>query len=132
MPGLAGAALRQALNPLQRRQTRSPNPPLQNLTRHRRQLRSQGVSFRVRVGGCISVTSCFISGPHLAWHDAESGRKARLLSGADAQVFGSGSRGGLAGAFVAVAVSGFASDFALSSAAAVVVRSLKDMSLSYA
>jgi hypothetical protein len=43
-PGLIGAAFRQAFNPLQRRQIRSPKPSLQNAVSHRRHRRSCGTS----------------------------------------------------------------------------------------
>ena len=43
-PGLIGAAFRQAFNPLQRRQIRSPKPSLQNEVSHRRHRRSCGTS----------------------------------------------------------------------------------------
>lgn len=43
-PALTGAALRQAFNPLQRRQIRSPKPSLQNEVSHRRHRRSCGTS----------------------------------------------------------------------------------------
>ncbi|CAM3338673.1 hypothetical protein SAMN04488021_15617 [Paracoccus aminovorans] len=43
-PALTGAAFRQAFNPLQRRQIRSPKPSLQNEVSHRRHRRSCGTS----------------------------------------------------------------------------------------
>ncbi|SHJ80081.1 hypothetical protein SAMN04488012_1228 [Palleronia salina] len=56
VPVLTGAAFRQALNPLQRRQIRSPKPSLRNEVLHRRHLRSCGTS-ATALGVAISSTS---------------------------------------------------------------------------
>lgn len=55
-PALTGAAFRQAFNPLQRRQIRSPKPSLQNEVSHRRHRRSRGTS-PMALGVAMSGTS---------------------------------------------------------------------------
>lgn len=64
-PGLTGAAFRQAFNPLQRLQIRSPKPSLQNMVSHRRHRRSCGTSpnalaVAMSSGGAPSAVALFV------------------------------------------------------------------------